>query len=296
MEVVNCFTYLGLSLSMQLSFNRMADELAMKGKRVLISLLHSLYNLGQMPKSVFFTLFDRKIAPVLLYGSEIWGFSKRESTELVHRYACKRYMCVSLHSSNMAVLGDCGRFPLWIEAARRCVKYWLRIMSMDDSRYVRKCYNTLKVLDDYGKTNWVSNVRLLLQSNGFGYVWTNQSVTNPHSFISVFTQRLKDQFIQTWNTEVVDNSKLILYKDFKTDFEHKRYFNCLQIRCFRHALARIRTCSHNLEIEVGRHSGCPRAERICKLCRLDIEDEAHFIIYCPVLHGLREKYLPNKFH
>ena len=32
-----------------------------------------------MPKSVFFTLFDRKIAPVLLYVSEIWGFSKRES-------------------------------------------------------------------------------------------------------------------------------------------------------------------------------------------------------------------------
>ena len=81
-EVVNCFTYLGLSLSMKLSFSRMADELAMKGKRVLISLLHSLYNLGQMPKSVFFILFDRKIAPVLLYGSEIWGFSMRESTEL----------------------------------------------------------------------------------------------------------------------------------------------------------------------------------------------------------------------
>ena len=53
MGVVNCFIYLGLSLSMQLSFNRIADELAMKGKRVLISLLHSLYNLGQMPKSVF---------------------------------------------------------------------------------------------------------------------------------------------------------------------------------------------------------------------------------------------------
>ena len=76
----------------------------------------------------------------------------------------------------------------------------------------------LKVLDDYGKTNWVSNLRLLLQSNGFGYVWTNLLVTNPHSFISVFTQRLKDQFIQTWNTEVPDN----LYKDFKTDFEHEK--------------------------------------------------------------------------
>ena len=39
-EVVKCFTYLGLSLSMQLSYNRMADDLAIKGKRVLISLLN----------------------------------------------------------------------------------------------------------------------------------------------------------------------------------------------------------------------------------------------------------------
>ena len=46
-------TYLGLSLSIQLSYNRMADDLATKGKRVLISLLNSLNDLGQMPKNVF---------------------------------------------------------------------------------------------------------------------------------------------------------------------------------------------------------------------------------------------------
>ena len=88
---------------------------------------------------MFFTLFDRKISPVILHGSEIWGFSKRESIELVNRYACKWYMCVGLNSSNSALLGYCGRFPLWIEAARRCIKYWLRILNMDESRYVKKC-------------------------------------------------------------------------------------------------------------------------------------------------------------
>ena len=179
----------------------------------------------------FFTLFDRKIpVVVLLYGSEIWGFSKREATELVHRYACKRYMCVRLQSSNVAVLGDCGKFPMWIEAAKRCVKYWLRILCMDDSRFVGICYNMLKVLDDYGQTIWVSTVKCLLQANGFGYVWTNQSVLNQHSFISVFIQRLKDQFIQTWSSDIADNFKLILCKDFKTNFEHENYLQCLQIR------------------------------------------------------------------
>ena len=57
-------------------------------------------------------------------------------------------------------------------------------------------------LDDYGQTNWVSNVKLL-QSND--YIWTNQSVCNEHSFIVAFKQRLKDPFIQAWNSDVAIN-------------------------------------------------------------------------------------------
>ena len=65
-----------MTLSMQLSFNRIAVNQAAKAKRVLISLLNSLCNLGQLPKDVFFKLFDRKVSPVLLYGSEIWVLQK----------------------------------------------------------------------------------------------------------------------------------------------------------------------------------------------------------------------------
>ena len=80
LEVVNYFIYLGMTLSMQLSFNRMAIDQATEAKRVLISLLNSLYNLGQLPKDAFFELFDRKLSPVLLYGSEIWGFTKKRAS------------------------------------------------------------------------------------------------------------------------------------------------------------------------------------------------------------------------
>ena len=48
LEVVNYFIYLGT-----LSFNRMTIDQATKAKRVLISLLNSLYNLGQLLKNGF---------------------------------------------------------------------------------------------------------------------------------------------------------------------------------------------------------------------------------------------------
>ena len=61
----------------------MAIDQATKTKWVFISQLNSLYNLGQLPKDVFFKLFDRKVSPVLLYGSEIYGFTKREPIKCI---------------------------------------------------------------------------------------------------------------------------------------------------------------------------------------------------------------------
>ena len=102
---VNTPTTEGTTLSKQLSFNRMAIDQATKAKRFLIFfLLNSLYNLGQLLKDVFVKLFDRKVSSVSLYGSEIWGFTKREPLEVVHRYASKRYMCVGLRVCNASVL------------------------------------------------------------------------------------------------------------------------------------------------------------------------------------------------
>ena len=205
---------------MQLSLNRMASDQAVKAKRILISLLNSFYDLGQLPRDVFFKLFDRKISPVFLYGSEIWGFSKRESKEQVQRYACKCYMCVGLRACNAAVLSDCDRYPLWIESAKRCIKYWMKILMMSDTRYVKKCYIMQKLLDDYGQINWVTKIRQLLFRNGFGYIWLNQNVHNASAFITELVQRLQDQSIQSWNSDIANSSKLCLYRNYKLNYEH----------------------------------------------------------------------------
>ena len=74
-----------------------------------------MYNYGQLSREVFFKMFDTKISPILMYGSEIWGIEYRQVVETIHHYACKRYMCVRLNSTNDAVLGECGRFPLNIQ-------------------------------------------------------------------------------------------------------------------------------------------------------------------------------------
>ena len=59
----------------------MTEDLVSKAKMVLVTLLNSLYEYGTMPKTVFFKLFDVKVSPILLYGSEVWGVKQFECTE-----------------------------------------------------------------------------------------------------------------------------------------------------------------------------------------------------------------------
>ena len=204
-------------------------------------------------------------------------------------------MCVRLNASNDAVLGDCGRYPMYINAAKRCVKYWLKILRMQDNRYVKKCYTMLKCYADAGVTNWASCLKHILYSNGFGYVWERQSVVNERKFINSLVQRLKDQHIQQWFASIHRNSKLDAYIGFKTVYEHESYLHCVTIRKFRRILAQFRVSAHSLEIERGRYSGVARTDRICKICQSSTEDEYHFVFICDIYKDLRVKYLPREY-
>ena len=296
LEIVNCFTYVGLPFFMKLSFNRMCSDLSQKGKRVLVSLLSSLSNYGQLPKHVFFKLFDTKVLPIIVYGAEIWGFKQYDALEQVHYYACKRFMCVGIKSCNTAIIGDCGRYPLYIETMRRCVKYWIRILKLPENRLVKKCYNMMKYFDDLGFNNWATEIKILLQTNGFGYIWESHVVENESTFKSAFVQRLKDQFLQKWAFDINCNRKLVLYKDFKQNFCFERYLDLVTIRKFRHSLAQIRTRHHDLEIERGRYRNIPRNQRLCRICLDTVEDEYHFILRCNGYNDIRNTYLPYKFY
>ena len=188
-KVETCFTYVGVNFTRQLSLIQMAKDQAIKGKRVLISVLSKLYQYGQLTKGVFFKIFDTKIGPVLLYGAEIGGIEKQLAIERIQYYACKRYMCVQSNSCNDAVLGDCGRYPMYIQAMKRSISYWLKILKMRENKYARKCYNMMYHYDQLGYINWASHIHKLLYTNGFGYIWDSQEVNNENNFLYVFQQR-----------------------------------------------------------------------------------------------------------
>ena len=131
-----------------------------------------------------------------MYGTELWGITNHSCTEQVQMYACKRVLGANQNACNDAILADLGRFPMFIYSARRSIKFWLRILSLPNDRYLKLCYNMLFYYDNIGCTNWVTHIRKHVYENSYGYVWEQQEAAQPERFLSEYTDRMNCQYVE----------------------------------------------------------------------------------------------------
>ena len=118
----------------KLSYREGTSAFVAKGKKAVFQLCKALTRLKDMTRQTFFKIFDIKIQPILMYASEIWGTVRLDGIEKVHMMACKRFLGVTLRTPNKIVYGELGRYPLFVNSTLRCLKYWLRVLKIDDIR------------------------------------------------------------------------------------------------------------------------------------------------------------------
>ena len=107
----------------------------------------------------------------------------------------------------------------------------------------------------------------------------------------LFSQRLKDQYIQSWHETLSVQPKMEYYCKFKEDFEFEHYLVHIKNEKHRKELTRFRLSSHSLEIETGRYNNIERSNRICKLCTQNVvESKYHFLLCCTAYSDLRKDY------
>ena len=60
----------------------------------------------------------------------------------------------------------------------------------------------LKSLDDAGRRNWVTYIKNILFTHGFGHVWVSQELGDVNYFLKIFQQRIIDCFKQNWHEAI----------------------------------------------------------------------------------------------
>ena len=102
-----------------------------------------------------------------------------------------------------------------------------------------------------GHTNWVSNVKSMLNNYGYSYVFDNPSSVNVKLFINDFKCRLIDTFKQECLGNINRSSMLDMYRIFKTTFEYENYLDLLPKK-LRLYFVKLRISVHLLRIQTGR--------------------------------------------
>ena len=197
------------------------------------------------------------------------------------------------------IFGDLGRYPMYVTTAVRCVKYWFRVINLPADRLPKQAYNMLMHLQGLGKKTWAYHVKLLLCNNGFGDVWLQQNVGDLSAFLCVFRQRLLNQFQQDWFASVSTSERFEIYSSIKPAFVTEKYFDYVQLRCFREAYTRFRFGISPIFIHKLRYKrNILPHNLLCPVCKREIEDEMHILFVCDAYSDFRRDVacLANQTH
>ena len=205
LEVVYEYTYLGITMSYNGTFKPAIKNLYNIANRAMFELLKKGRSLF-LDTDVMLKMFDCTVLPILLYGSEVWGYSNIELIERLHLKFCKILLVVKKSTANVMVYGELGRIPISVHVKSRILNYWFHIISASDAKlscilyklmYSMYCRNQLEC-------KWIKFVEENLNTLGLSNIWLTQGCNlNLKWFKLCVKQRLVDQAIQDWHSNTL---------------------------------------------------------------------------------------------
>ena len=242
--------------------------------------------MSKLPKRLAIKIFNSLITPILLYGSEVWApfmdydylTWKSSKIERVHTQFIKRLLGCSIQTSNIMARGEVGERPLLLNIIKRVIGYTSSVIKRPNSTahtaFVFECEN-----------DTIPNFSTYLQKFNFDFPNILEKSKPENAKICC------DAYDRFWWEQINNSSKASSYVTFKTTVYYEKYFDLVENTKHKTSLSRFRLSNHNLMIEKGRHAKpalLPHL-RFCYFCKSLIENEKHFLTFCPL-------YRPQRLH
>ncbi len=296
LENVTEFTYLGVTINAACNFHETLNILSAKANRALLA-LNSRHKIKFLPIKAALKLFDSTIAPILLYGSEVWGpylnrnqnFWDSCKIERIHTQFLKRLLGVNRSTTNALVRGELGRYPLSIPLNCRTNNFIKHIIN--ESEPLSLVSQALKYENSINHRQTITSYMNNLTDN------PTEDGLNTESITLLSKHATKETLIQEhqiqWKNHMSDCPKALSYKTYKSQITYENYLSLITNRSHRRILSKLRLSDHCLAIEKGRHFKPPleRERRFCRSCQNKIENETHFILSCQTFISERTVFL-----
>ena len=156
--------------------------------------------LNPLSPKLKFHIFDTLIRPVLTYGSDVWGHRKSGLTE-IDRVFMRYVRCilnVNATTSNVIVIGECGRYPSSVFCHISLLCFFNRMYHMSDTKLAKQVYCELLKLHENGFPNWISNVTELSK------LYEIDIFGPRHNFNQQCTRAVTEHHIKEWRPSLND--------------------------------------------------------------------------------------------
>ena len=167
----------------------------------------------QKTKIVVFSRGKIRKIPNLLFGPKLLNvvdnYTYLGLTERLHLKFCKYILYLNKCTYTNMVYGETGEIPLSLRVKCRIVKYWSRLITCQSKKLSYFMYM-------------------------FIYMFNN-----------TILQRLRDQFIQQWNSDINNSPKSLNFRMFKLNFKRENYLISLPA-ALRIPLCKFKCRNHKL--------------------------------------------------
>ena len=149
----------------------------------------------------------------------MWGVYDYSCVDKIHIKFCKIILGVRPQTTNYAVYGELGRYPLAIIAKERATKFWLKILNNPHSLISKIFTDQVNEIENRSinrnsaKNHWASLMKNVIENLGFPNMWREQFEHVPP--LQILKTRIRDQFVQHWYSQINNFSKLHYYAQYK---------------------------------------------------------------------------------
>ena len=299
------YEYLGILFNYNGRFGKAIDERITPARKAMFGLNEKAVNL-LLPPDIHIDLFEKMIAPIFLYGSEVWGYGSVEPLEIFYRAFIKRVLGLNKNTPNCIVYGEAGKYPVIHRVHMRMISFWIKISEGKPTKLSSIIYRLIYKLHMDGSYDspWLMCIKSILCNSGNRHFWFDQELLTPKTFMkSELLSHFQAQFLQEWDAEIVRNRRCVAYRIFKdncffqsnNEFVFQPYLSYLSY-LDRRALSKFRSGSHTLPVTKSRYrDGGGGVDVKCKFCDEDLCDEFHVLFVCKFFEEQRIKYLKKYY-
>ena len=291
LECVRAYKYLGFVLTPS---GECATGLKDLRDRAFKTFMKIKYDLGPSFNEdipLILSLIQSLVKPILLYASDFWGCLKpprNNPVEIFYMSMLKQVLGVQKQTTNDGVFLELGMTPLSFDAKKFSIKNWERIIRGKANIPLMESYQESLELD----LPWISSIKSTLENIGLLNFYNGDYTAKPPFVYRKLFQRLSDIFHQEIFSKINgERSKLRTYAIFKKEQGFEKYLADIKNTNVRKNVTKYRLSNHKLMIEVGRHQKIDAEQRFCPFCPNAVEDEFHFLLYCPTYDIQRSAFL-----